>query len=347
MKQRIYIDNGLVHLESCLQEYDKVFLVHGRGSYVACGAEKAIAPIFSRLGIQVMEFTDFSTNPKDEEAQQGMKRFIQTGAKCILVVGGGSAIDMAKLIRHYALQQHYNASLIAIPTTAGTGAESTHFAVSYVNGVKTSIEADDILPDVAILYPPFTYNNSAYLTACTGFDALAQAIEAYWNKNATPESDEYALNAIRYLHAQLPQCVENATQKLRDDLMIGANWAGKAINITRTTAPHAFSYAFTSKCGYPHGHAVAITFPFFAELNLIGNSKESKLREVLQIKEYSWQTYFETYIQKIGLSYVGTKGQNLQEILNQVNLQRLANNPQSVEQKQIDELYNQLITIKQ
>lgn len=330
MKQLIYTENGLMHLQQYLKDCKSLFFVHGHHSYRACGAEVALKPMIGTIPF-VTEFADFSTNPKDEEARKGAKLLIQSGADKILVVGGGSAIDSAKLIRHYALEKGIAPSLIAIPTTAGTGAESTHFAVSYINGTKTSIEADDILPDVAIIYPPFTYHNDAYLTACTGFDALAQAIEAYWNKFATEESDTLALKAIMYLHEQLPKCVEASTPDLRNSLAIGANLAGQAINITKTTAPHAFSYAFTSKCGYPHGHAVALTFPFFAELNMQNNPKAMELRYFLNLKpNESFQEYFLEYVKEIGLTYKGVGEYNLEDILNEVNTQRLKNNPQDV-----------------
>ena len=119
---------------------------------------------------------------------------------------------------------------------------------------------------MAVVYPQFTYQNDAYLTACTGFDALAQAIESYWAKGATNESRDYSVRAIGLLWKQLPQLIQSPTKELRNQVAEGAYWAGRAINISTTTAPHAFSYVFTSKYGYPHGHAVAFTFPFFMKL---------------------------------------------------------------------------------
>lgn len=342
MKQLLYYTTD--DIESILRgkltglHAERVFLVHGKGSYVVCGAADVMKGVCANL--QVTEFTDFSVNPKDEEAQQGVELLLKAKPDVIIAIGGGSVMDMAKLVRHYAAEQGVTIPLWAIPTTAGTGAEATHFAVVYKNGVKHSIEADDILPDVAILYSPFTYGNNAYLTACTGFDALAQAIEAFWNPNATDESDVYALRAISYIHSVLPQCIENPTDtRLRDDLLYGAYWAGRAINITKTTAPHAFSYAFTTHCGYPHGHAVAITFPFFAELNLKNNPKADELRWMLSIdKDADIKQYFLDYINRIGLRYEGTRGRDLHELLSQVNLDRLKNNPVQMTSEKISKL---------
>lgn len=319
---------------------ERVFLIHGKGSYAACGAADVMNEACKDL--QVKEFSDYSANPKDEEAKAGLQIVLDYHPDVIIAIGGGSAMDTAKLIRHYAIEKGMQIPLWTIPTTAGTGAESTHFAVVYRNGVKFSEAAEDILPDVVVLYPPFTYNNNAYLTACTGFDALAQAIEAFWNPNATDESDVYALRAMSYVHAALPKCIENPCDtRLRDDLLWGAYWAGRAINITKTTAPHAFSYAFTTYCGYPHGHAVAITFPFFAKLNMANNPKAEELRWMLGLeKDADLQKYFLSYIKSIGLSYKGTYGMSLRDLLQDVNLERLKNNPVAVTSSVVAELHN-------
>lgn len=306
-----------------------VFLVHGKHSYVACGAKDVVDAVQKQLQFQLTEFVDFSENPKEEDAQAGLQLLLETKPDVIIAIGGGSAIDTAKLIRHEAVKKKLDVPLIAIPTTAGTGAEATHFAVVYMEGVKHSEEAEDIQPDVAILYAPFTYRNNEYLTACTGFDALAQAIEAFWSPFATDESDVYALRAISYVHNSLPKLIENPSDThLRSNILRGAYWAGRAINITKTTAPHAFSYAFTTHCGYPHGHAVAITFPFFAKLNMQDHVKNEKLRMALRLdNNIDLLMYFKDYVQRIGLQYAGTHEENLGSLLAQVNTERMKNNP--------------------
>ena len=332
MEQLFYYTEDIVSiLRDKLNEIGakRVFLVRGTNSYIFCGAADVMKRVSETRGLHVTEFCDFSVNPKDEEARKGVELLLEDKPDVIIAIGGGSVMDMAKLIRHYATEQHYKIPLWAIPSTAGTGAEATHFAVVYKNGVKHSLAADDILPDIAILYPPFTYGNNTYLTACTGFDALAQAIEAFWNPNATDESDTFASDAIKLIHKNLPLCLENPFEhSYRDDLLRGAYFAGRAINITKTTAPHAFSYAFTTHCGYPHGHAVAITFPFFAELNMKNNPKREELCQLLGLdKDVDLMLYFVEYVNRIGLRYRGTCGKDLHELLGQVNLERLKNNP--------------------
>ena len=325
--QQYYITKDIASvLRSLLEDIHAkhVFIIHGKGSYVACGAAEVMNEVCK--DIRVSEYTDFSVNPKDEEAQRGVQQLLEAKPDVLIAIGGGSAMDMAKLIRHYAAELNYHVPLWAIPTTAGTGAEATHFAVVYKDGVKHSMEADDILPDVAILYPPFTYGNSSYLTACTGFDALAQAIEAYWNPNATDESRQYSLRAIEMIHKQLPKCIEHPEQtSLRDELLQGAYWAGRAINITKTTAPHAFSYVFTSKYGYPHGHAVALTFPFFMKLN-----GTPDLYELFDLSAVDAMQQIESYIASLGLSLHLQGSIEVDSALQEVNLQRLSNNPVKV-----------------
>lgn len=336
MNQKVYIGkNAIDEWFSDLQEISPkhCFLVRGHCSFDACGGRAVIDRLQEITQCQITEFEDFSVNPKYEEAQVGLEKLLQSKADMIVAIGGGSVLDMSKLIRHMAVEKGYSIPLHAMPTTAGTGAEATHFAVVYIDGKKQSIAADDVLPDVAVVYPPFTYSNSEYQTACVGFDAVAQAIESFWAKGATEESRTYSVKALGLLWKQLPQLVQNPTEELRDQVAEGAYWAGRAINISTTTAPHAFSYAFTSHYGYPHGHAVALTFPFFMKLN---GTKE--LYELMGISADKAIEQMEKYISSLELSLKLPASVDVNRALQAVNLQRLANNPVKVTEKNIHEL---------
>ena len=341
MTQQLYDYNatrgeGLIEiLSSLLRERvtKQVFLVRGKHSFVSCGAQEVLHKVQDLTGVHFIEYMDFSPNPKDEEAHEGLQRVLEASPDIILAIGGGSVLDIAKLIRHYAAEQGSALPLWAIPTTSGTGAEATHFAVVYREGKKCSIEADDILPDVVLPYPPFTYKNDAYLTACTGFDALAQAIESYWAKGANEESRTYSFRALDLLWKQLPQLVKNPTDELRDQVSEGAYWAGRAINISKTTAPHAFSYEFTSHYGYPHGHAVALTFPFFMRLN-----GTEELYRVVGVAPNDAMRKMEEYIVSLGLSLHLSPEVDIPTTLQQVNMQRLGNNPINVTSDLVKEL---------
>ena len=346
MTQQLYDYNatrgeGLIEiLSSLLRERvtKQVFLVRGKHSFVSCGAQEVLHKVQDLTGVHFIEYMDFSPNPKDAEALVGLQVALETHPDLILAIGGGSVLDIAKLIRHYAAEQGCALPLWAIPTTSGTGAEATHFAVVYREGKKCSVEADDILPDVVLLYPPFTYKNDAYLTACTGFDALAQAIESYWAKGANAESRAYSFRALDLLWKQLPQLVKNPTDELRDQVSEGAYWAGRAINISKTTAPHAFSYEFTSHYGYPHGHAVALTFPFFLYLNAT-----EELYRILGVAPSDAIRNMEEYIMSLGLSLHLSPDIDITASLQQVNMQRLGNNPVNVTSDIVKELETYLM----
>ena len=327
-------DEIIKSVASSVDGVKRIFLVHGHKSYHACGAKALFGRLAVLLDWDVVEYEDFSENPKKEDVDRGVNLALQCRPDAIVAVGGGSVLDMAKLVRHYS---KLSCKLLALPTTAGTGAESTQFAVCYIDGVKHSISDNSILPDEVILYPPFTYANGRYLTACTGFDALAQAIEAYWNINSSADSDRYALRAIRCLFPLLAK--ERLENEDRDLLLRAANDAGRAINITRTTVPHALSYTLTSKYGYPHGHAVALTFPFFFKYNIEGTEdrymgkdfevyavKMARLRSLLGIDDDPF-TVMRQYIELLGLGFDPDRGFDDLVVAKGLNLERAKNTP--------------------
>ena len=346
MEQQVYLgQESIKEIVPLLKRHNTkhVFLVRGKGSFATCGAERIVNNALSELDCTFTEFYDFSENPKCEDMDRGIALLKNSGADAIIAIGGGSVLDMAKLIRFFnsykgeVTEKSFEKfcdllPLIAMPTTAGTGAEATHFAVVYKDKVKYSAEHDDMLPNYAIIYPPFTYGNPKYLTACTGFDALAQAIEAFWNLNATEESDIYAEKAIKLLWHNLPDVVNRPTEELRDKVSEGSYWAGRAINITKTTAPHAFSYPFTTYYGYPHGYAVALTFPFFMGLNCSEDNQDrcrvSRLLKLINFdNKLDIMEQMEAYVDSIQLRMREHILIDKDFILSQVNLERLKNNP--------------------
>jgi len=356
------IDN----LERLLVNYrpETVMLVRGKKSYETCGAKSVIEKIRSVSRIKICEFYDFEENPKVGDLQKGLKMLEEHPCELIIAIGGGSVLDMAKLIRFfYAYQGNITdivfnkindlLPLIAIPTTAGTGSEATHFAVVYKDNIKYSVSHPDILSDVAIIDPVFTYKNPPYLTASTGFDALAQAIEAYWNLNATAESDVFAIKAIELLWQNLPLIVNEPNIEVRDKVMEAAYWSGKAIDIAKTTAPHAFSYPLTTFYKIPHGHAVALVFPYIMQLNLdylfeydIERYNKflllnEKIRMFKQIDEQVGEQ-MQMYIERLGL-YNNLKGRvDIDYITHFVDPVRLKNNPCKIDKNLIYTIYKQI-----
>ena len=344
-------------LDNLPADTHKILVFTGKKSYETSGACKLIRQLSVAADLEITRYCDFEVNPRLSDLEKAVDTIRSARPDAIIAIGGGSVIDMSKLTRFFECHSgdyiggpyrriKSPIPLIAIPTTAGTGSETTHFAVLYKDSTKHSIAHPDIRPDFALLDSAFTDNANPYLTACSGFDALAQAIEAYWNKNATNESDAFALEAIGLLWESLPQTVKSPTRDLRSKMLKGSYLAGKAIDITKTTAPHAFSYPFTMHYGYPHGHAVALTFPIFAAINLSPGAIKEEKRAKLLSKLSSGQSIeadMTDYIKEIGL---GFRGETIDTptILEGINLSRLANNPVDIDMNKATEILESLIS---
>lgn len=360
MNQQLFIgDECIYKVHDLLHsgKWNRILLVTGKRSYESSGAEDFIKGCMAGFDGDSLRFSDFVKNPNIADLKKGLDLIRGYNPSVIIAIGGGSVMDMGKLLRFFMtndgdiLRGPYmpngkSVPLIAVPTTAGTGAEATHFAVLYdESGKKHSIADKSMLPDYAVVYPPLTYGQSPYVTACTGFDALSQAIEAYWNKNATKESDGYAEKAMDLIYPSLPEAVNNPTRETRDRMAEGAYWAGRAINITKTTAPHAFSYPFTSHYGIPHGHAVAIVFPSIAELNLskgkLQEEKKKLLVDVLKI-EGNAEACLRSYINNIGL-VIPKKKYEVEKLLSGISLERLSNNPIEISKSEANSTLESII----
>ena len=273
------LKNDLVLLNA-----EKVFLVTGKKSYTVSGAKELIESL--KGFFKFVRFNDFEDNPNIVDVVKGVQLFKENACDCILAIGGGSSIDMAKLIKFFTpkskpfigkfnnqLEENENIPLVAIPTTAGTGSEATHFAVLYVGLDKYSISDKLILPNHVAIISKLHFSQTQYQKAVSGLDAFSQAIESFWSVNSTYQSREYSLQALKLIIPSLPKVVYGAENKDEYKKMAaGAYLAGKAINIAKTTAPHAFSYYLTKRFNLPHGHAVAIFLPSFVDYNFYLNN---------------------------------------------------------------------------
>ena len=272
MSQKII--NGIEHLQETLAGATKVFVV--------CDSSFPFLNIkddIENMGVPHVMFSDFTPNPVYEDVCKGIDLFQITKCDCILAVGGGSAIDVAKCIKLAVLAEEGNAAIIpplvsqrlpidgakipfiAIPTTAGTGSESTHNAVMYYEGAKQTVTNDGVLPDYAILEPSVLKTLPLYQKKCTMMDALCQGIESWWSVNSTEESYEYSRKTVELIMANWRKYIFENDDEAAAQIMLAANYGGRAINITQTTAAHAMSYKITSLYKLPHGHAVAVCLP--------------------------------------------------------------------------------------
>ena len=280
-------------LKAWLEGKSDIVLITGRASYSACGAAGFFAPFLA--GKSVTHLTTIGENARAEDVEAKRKELPEK-VDAFIAVGGGTVIDTTKLLRGLNGQLP---PFLAVPTTAGTGAETTRFAVYYDHGKKMS--ADDVryLPTDQVLIPEFTSTQTPYQRASTEFDAYAQAVESLWAVGATDESRSYARKAL--------DLMANGEQ------MLGSYWAGRAIDISRTTAAHALSYYMTANYGIPHGHAVYMMFPYVCKAN--GREEFVKevpelqsLRDFAVVKNLDWDNL-------------------VNELLANVNPARLANNP--------------------
>ena len=219
---------------------------------------------------QAVVFSKFTSNPKYEEMLNGLNIFKNSGCDSIVSIGGGSCIDVAKVIKLSlkedlnngvpTFKQEYNYNdvrHICIPTTSGTGSESTRHAVLYLDGIKQSICNSAILPEYVILCPKLILTVPEYQKKCTAMDALCQCIESLWSRKATKESKEYAIRGLTLFKDNYKGYLSLDYNAIRN-IQLAANYSGRAINISETTAGHALSYKITSLYHFPHGHAVAI-----------------------------------------------------------------------------------------
>ena len=254
---------------------------------LVCGRSYDRLPIreeIEGLPAELVRYGDFAPNPKYEEVCEGVKAFRSEGCDGILAIGGGSAMDVAKCVKLYSWmdpEKNYleqepadtAVPLIAVPTTAGTGSESTRFAVVYYRGVKQSVSHPSIRPDCAVLEPAVLEGLPDYQRKCTMLDALCQGIESWWSVNSTAESVVYSRRAIRGIITNWEGYILRHEAEAAEKIMLAANYAGRAINITQTTAPHAMSYKLTSLYKLPHGHAAALCLPAVWE-HMLGHMED-------------------------------------------------------------------------
>lgn len=281
--------NGISKLPTILKELSckKLFLVID-SSYPFLNIMDAIEalPIDEKV-----KFSDFTPNPLYEQVCNGIELLKSSNCDTILAVGGGSAIDVAKCIKLAVLAQKGKEAIIpplvsqrlpidgtkipfiAIPTTAGTGSESTHNAVMYFEGAKQTVTNDGVLPDYAVLEPSVLKTLPLYQKKCTMMDALCQGIESWWSVNSNDESYDYSRKTVELIMTNWRKYIFENDDEAAAQIMLAANYGGRAINITQTTAAHAFSYKITSLYKMPHGHAVAVGLPVIWEYMLANMDK--------------------------------------------------------------------------
>ena len=338
----------------------KILVVTGKQSFELCGASVVLKELLKCH--QAIYFDDFEVNPKLDDALNGVKLAIDHKVEIIIAIGGGSVLDMAKLIKAFYYEPGHstqiakgeravidsNIPIIAVPTTAGSGSEATHFAVVYVDNKKYSVADNCLLPDSVILDGRLVSSASRSQKAYNVLDAISQAIESAWAVSATQESRDFAFQSLKMSIDGFERYVNDRAAIATAQLMIeAAHLAGKAINISKTTSAHAWSYGFSSLYDIPHGHAVWLTLP---KIFKIHNDIETraqretrgqeyfrnnmfKLRDVIGIKmDTDILVFFNQMLDSIGVK--GGIHENIDlscdqkiALIHSVNNERMSNNP--------------------
>jgi alcohol dehydrogenase len=277
----------------------RVFLVADPGLKKA-GIIKKITSVLSRNKIPYTLYDKVTPEPGLKLADQGAKLAKKKKADCVVGIGGGSALDIAKaisiLLTNGGKAEDYlgldriglqGVPKIMIPTTAGTGAEVTFTAV-FINektNSKGGMNGDPLYPDAAILDPGLTLSLPPNVTAATGIDAFTHALEAFVSTQSHAISDMYAMEAMALISGNLGTAYANGTNiEARSAMLMGSLLGGKALATAGVGLVHAMAYPLGGMFNTAHGLANAVLLPYVVEYNIIGNPE--KFAAVAQIMGY-------------------------------------------------------------
>ena len=253
---------------------------------IKVGTTNMVTDVLDAAGFPYDIYSEIKPNPTVTNVKQGVEAFKASGADCIIAIGGGSSMDTAKGIgivannpefsdvvslEGCAPTKHKSVPIIALPTTAGTGAEVT---INYViideerQAKMVCVDPNDI-PAVAIVDPELMYSLPKGLTAATGMDALTHAIEGYITKGAWVMSDMYELQAIKMIAENLPLAVDEPTNpKGREAMALAQYIAAQAFSNVGLGLVHGMAHPMGSLHDVPHGVANALLLPTVMEFNM-------------------------------------------------------------------------------
>ncbi|MDR3413968.1 MAG: iron-containing alcohol dehydrogenase [Formivibrio sp.] len=250
--------------------------------------------LLEAAGIKVRVLSDTPPEPEVEQVNSIFAAAKMHECELVIGIGGGSAMDVAKIVavllnNDTSLRELLNNAPISrrgvptmmIPTTAGTGSETTPNSIILVSEdeMKVGIVSPKLMPDCVILDPKMTIGLPPAITASTGMDALCHAIECYTSKKGNPFSDMLALEAIKLISRSIRRAFTTGTDiEARHDMLLGAMYGGMCIATSSTTGVHALSYPLGGKYHIAHGVSNAILLPFVMRFNKVGNA--AKFRDM-------------------------------------------------------------------
>lgn len=266
LKTTIHFEGNALSRLSTI-EYKKVFIIADPFT-VSSGLINQVTKHLDTAGAKYTIYSDVVPDPSVEKVALGVAALLREMSPCVIAVGGGSAIDLTKCVRQYANKLHpdYRPYFIAVPTTSGTGSEVTAFAVitDTEQNIKHALIDDFLLPNEAILDVEMVKSVPASITADTGMDVMAHALEAYVSTEADYFSDMYAEKATSLCKHYLvrsykyPQTHEN---KAREKMHVASCLAGIAFNAVSLGLCHSIAHQLGAQFHIPHGRANAIVLP--------------------------------------------------------------------------------------
>ena len=243
-------------------------------------------------GREVIVVDNVEANPTIDFIEQQTAALVSRSIGTIIGLGGGSAVDTAKVLSvtlpgsaaGFSLRAHFAGKqalpsgrplpVVAIPTTSGTGSEVTPFATVWdlTLGAKHSLATAEMLPQVALLDPVLTLDLPREITVATGLDAISQALESIWNNRSNPLTTSFALRALDLALPALPALLDEPRNlALRTRMLEASLLAGMAISHTRTALAHSMSYPLTARYFLPHGLACSFTLPAVLDFNAVAD----------------------------------------------------------------------------
>lgn len=260
---------------------------------VKAGLDQTIRSPFDQNDINYFVYDRIDPEPGLRLADKGAELAREKSCDCVVGIGGGSAMDVAKAISilltnggraadYLGLGKIKKAGVpkIMVPTSAGTGAEVTFTAV-FINeetGSKGGMNGDPLYPDVAVLDPELTLSLPPQVTATTGIDALTHALEAYTSIQAHPISEMYSIQAIELIVDNIRSAYADGRNiEARANMLLGSLLGGKALATAGVGLVHAMAYPLGGMFGIAHGLANAVLLPYVTHYNVIGNIRKHAL----------------------------------------------------------------------
>lgn len=363
----------------CLEIFCNDFLASGKKRLFILTAP-VLRPLLTKMdetlqsgGVQLSYFDDIRQEPTVNDFRTIVDKAREFQADSVIGVGGGSVLDLAKLVAtllysDQQVEQLFGTGLVkqrgvwfaCIPTTSGTGSEVSPNAIllDENDNLKKGIVSPHLMADAAYIDPQLTWTVPAKVTAETGMDALTHCIEAYTNKFAHPLIDVYALNGIRLIAANLLKAVKNGKdQEAREALSLGSMYGGMCLGPVNTAAVHALSYPLGGMFHLSHGLSNAILLPTVMKFNRPAcveryaqvaiacgvqpgkNDEETAERGVDFIYQLSKDCGIPTTLSEIGVPQTAVD----EMAKSAMEVQRLLkNNPRVVTEEDARDIYNSL-----